>query len=389
MTGDAAVRGIRQIDARPTHRIDRTRNQTRPITARRFPKVYGNPARAPCPWRVSGEKQKIWESICTWGAKPSGWMLNKQVTDDQGDEYTFDRLLLATGGDPIRLKSPSGELPADRVIYFRTLADYHRIRALTEQHQRFAVIGGGFIGSEMAAALSGLGKEVVIIFPEDGICARVLPPAVSQHLVRVFRDRGIRVLAGHMVQALQQNEKKITIHTDQGESVDVDGVVAGLGIRPNTALAADSGLIVEDGIQVDDHLRTSHPDIYAAGDVANFYNPTLEKRMRVEHEENANIMGQLAGQNMAGASNLYHHLPSVYSTLFQYSYDAVGELDPAAEMVFDWQEPLQKGTVYYLKQGRVRGVLLWNVSRGLDTARQLIAAPGPIHPEDLHGKITG
>ena len=104
------------------------------------------------------------------------------------------------------------------------------------------------------------------------------------------------------------------------------------------------------GIEVDAFLRTSHPDIFAAGDVVNFYNPVLDKRMRVEHEENANLTGMLAGHGMAGQPTAYEHLPCVYSTLFECSYDAVGELDPRLDIVYDWQEPFRKGTAYYLEK---------------------------------------
>ena len=118
----------------------------------------------------------------------------KRLIDDQGNTYLYDRLLLATGGEPIRMGADH-----ERVIYFRTLADYHRLRKLAEIGQRFAVIGGGFIGSEIAAALSGLGKEVMMIFPENGIGARVLPREISVFLNTTFREHGVRLLDGQMV----------------------------------------------------------------------------------------------------------------------------------------------------------------------------------------------
>ncbi len=197
----------------------------------------------------------------------------------------------------------------------------------------------------------------------------------------------MRVLAGHLVQSIDPDETGVTVSTDQGETLRVDGVVAGLGIRPNIALAQAAGLATGDGIHVDAAMRTSHPDIFAAGDVANFYSPVLDRRMRAEHEENANLTGMLAGQGMAGQPGRYETLPSVYSTLFDLTYDAVGDLDPRLPVVYDWEEPFQKGAVYYLDGSRVRGVLLWNLSRGLDVARQLIAGPGPFHATDLIGRI--
>ena len=169
--------------------------------------------------------------------------------------------------------------------------------------------------------------------------------------------------------------------------IEADGVVAGLGIQPNVALAEQAGLAVEDGILVDEHLRTSQEAIYAAGDVANFPNPALGRRLRVEHEDNANTMGAAAGRNMAGAARPYTHLPFFYSDLFDLGYEAVGDLDARLETVADWKEPYREGVVYYLGDGRVRGVLLWNVWEQVDAARRLIAEPGPFRAQDLRGRL--
>jgi NADPH-dependent 2,4-dienoyl-CoA reductase/sulfur reductase-like enzyme len=167
----------------------------------------------------------------------------------------------------------------------------------------------------------------------------------------------------------------------------VDGVVAGIGIQPNSQLAQEAGLAVDNGIVVDEFLRTSQPDIYAAGDVAAFNDQTLGVRRRVEHEDNANTMGRLAGRAMAGGVTPYQHLPFFYSDLFELGYEAVGDVDARLEMVADWTEPYREGVVYYLQAGRVRGVLLWNVWEQVDAARQLIAEPGPFQPADLKGRL--
>jgi 3-phenylpropionate/trans-cinnamate dioxygenase ferredoxin reductase subunit len=173
-----------------------------------------------------------------------------------------------------------------------------------------------------------------------------------------------------------------------GERVlEADGVVAGIGIEPNVELARAAGLEVENGIVVDASLRTSHPDIFAAGDVASFANPALGVRLRVEHEDNANTMGRMAGRAMTRQSVSYDHLPFFYSDLFELGYEAVGEVDSRLETVADWKEPYREGVVYYLRDGRVRGVLLWNVWEQVDAARRLIAEPGPFRPEDLKGRL--
>jgi NADPH-dependent 2,4-dienoyl-CoA reductase/sulfur reductase-like enzyme len=163
--------------------------------------------------------------------------------------------------------------------------------------------------------------------------------------------------------------------------------VAGIGIAPNLGLAKEAGLAVNTGILVNEFLRTSQPDIYAAGDVAEYYDHTLGVRRRVEHEDNANTMGRLAGRAMAGDAEPFWHLPFFYSDLFELGYEAVGEVDARLETVADWREPYHEGVVYYMQAGRVRGVLLWNVWGQVDAARHLIAEPGPFQPADLIGRL--
>ncbi len=308
----------------------------------------------------------------------------KRVVDDKGDVFTYEKLLLATGGRP-RL-FPFGE---DEIIYFRTLSDYRRLRALTETGRRFAVIGGGFIGSEIAAALALNGKKVVMIFPGKDIGDRVFPRPLAEFVSNFYKQKGVEVLAGEKVIGLELRGNQRVLKTGTNREITVDGVVAGIGIEPSVELAQTIGLKVDNGILVDEFLRASLPDIYAAGDVAAFNNPALGKRIRVEHEDNANTMGRLAGRNMAGKSELYSHLPSFYSDMFELGYEAVGELDSRLETFADWKRPNEEGVLYYLQSGRVRGVLLWNVWEQVETARKLIAEPGPFTRENLRGRLKG
>jgi NADPH-dependent 2,4-dienoyl-CoA reductase/sulfur reductase-like enzyme len=383
MTAAAAVQGIREVD--PSGSIGL-------ISAEGHP-PYNRPPLSKGLWKGK-PLESIWRHTESQGVTahlgPTVRHLdpqNKQVTDDQGTVYGYSKLLLATGGTPRRL--PFG---GEQIIYFRTLVDYERLRALTRAGQQFAVIGGGFIGSEVASALAMNGKKVVMVLPEAGIGSRVFPIDLAKFLNDFYQQKGVDVLAGQLVSGLETRGDRAVVKTrnsqGQGErEVVADGVVAGIGIQPNVELAQAAGLEVENGIRVDTSLRTSHPDIYAAGDVANFYNPALDKRLRVEHEDNANSMGRLAGQAMAGRTVAYDHLPSFYSDLFELGYEAVGEVDSQHETVADWKEPYREGVVYYLQDGRVRGVLLWNVWGQVESARKLIVESGPFRPEGLKGRL--
>lgn len=226
-----------------------------------------------------------------------------------------------------------------------------------------------------------------MLFPEEGIGGRLFPRELSEFLNDFYRQKGVDVQSGEKVVDLESRGAQAVLRTQKGKTFAVDGVVAGLGIAPSTDLAQKAGLDVYDGIVVNELLRTNHPDIHAAGDVALFYNPALGKPIRVEHEDNANTMGRAAGQAMAGRGEPYHHLPFFYSDLFELGYEAVGELDARLEAVADWKQSNREGVVYYLQHGRVRGVLLWNTWDQVDAARRLIAEPGPFRPTDLKGRL--
>jgi 3-phenylpropionate/trans-cinnamate dioxygenase ferredoxin reductase component len=312
---------------------------------------------------------------------------NKSVTEDRGTMYGYEKLLLATGGTPRRLAAD-----CDEIIYYRTLDDYYQLRALVEQRRRFAVVGGGFIGSEIAAALAMSGREVVMIFPGEAIGDRMFPRDLAEFINEFYRQKGVELRGGQQALGAAKRGDKFVLKTRgvkymREDEIEADAVVAGLGIRPNADLARQAGLTVGDGICVDSALKTSNCDVYAAGDAAEFFNPALARPLRVEHEDNANSMGEAAGRSMAGQAVNYDHLPFFYSDLFELGYEAVGQLDSRLETVADWKEPHREGVVYYLQEGRVRGVLLWNVWGQLGAARQLIAEAGPFRPADLKGRL--
>lgn len=364
MAADSAIHGIRKVD--PSGAIA--------MICEELHSPYDRPPLSKSLWK-DAQFESIWRSqhnldvALHIGKKIVNLdAANKTATDNTGNVYTYEKLLLATGGSVRRL--PDSD---ENVIYFRTVNDYHKLRELCERGTDFVVIGGGFIGSEIAAALAMNNKQVTMIFPEAGIGARVYPPALSEYLNNYYREKGITLHVSDTVKSIRKAGAKVIVTSKNGIEIAADGIVAGLGIQPNTDLAEQAGLTIDNGIIVDELLRTSNPDIYAAGDVANFYSTLLQKRMRVEHEDNANVMGEMAGRNMAGQSNPYHYQPFFYSDLFDLGYEAVGELDAGLDIVEDWKEPFHKGVIYYLREGHVSGVLLWNTWNQVETATQLIA----------------
>jgi 3-phenylpropionate/trans-cinnamate dioxygenase ferredoxin reductase component len=368
MTGDAATQGIRDHDADGS--ITLVGSELHP--------PYKRPPLTKGLWS-GGDEAKIWRGTADRGVDlvlgrsiVSLDLDAKRATDDAGDEYAWEKLLLATGGTPRELGNADGD-----VIYFRTLDDYRKLRALADGGAHVVVVGGGFIGSELAAALTGAGARVTMLFPEAAIASRVFPSPLAQFVTEYYREKGVEVLTGETVESVQGG----VLTTGTGRVVEGDAVVAGLGIVPNVALADAAGLQVDNGIVVDEYGRV---DVFAAGDVANFPLVALGHTARVEHEDHAVTHGKTVGANMAGAGQPYDHLPSFYSDLFDLGYEAVGDVDARLETVERWDEPNRKGVVAYVDgDRRPRGFLLWNTWDKLDEARKLIRAAQPVDEGSL------
>lgn len=380
MTADAAARGIREIDKSGKIVVlgaEKHPPYNRPPLSKKL--WQGKPFDSI--WRKTAEAHV---ELRLETAVVDGDAVKKTVADNRGQVYAYEKLLLATGGTPRRLA-----FAGEEVIYFRTLDDYLRLRERAQPGTAVAVIGGGFIGSEIAAALAMNDCQVTMIFPDPSIGAHIYPPALSNFISDYYQKKGVALRTGETVQTIEKSGSKFSIKTNKDQPLAADAVIAGIGIEPEVTLARSLGLKVDNGIVVDELLCTTQPDIYAAGDVANFYNSALDRRLRVEHEDNTNTMGAMAGRNMAGHSERYHHLPYFYSDLFDLGYEAVGLLDARLEIVEDWKERFHEGVVYYLQDGHVRGVLLWNTWGQVNAARALIGTPGRFTPESLKRRISG
>lgn len=377
MAAESAMRALREAD--PGGTIGAFGAESHP--------PYDRPPLSKALWKGTPESD-IWRDVQSTGARlhlgrriESIDPRSASVVDDRGIAHGYRKLLIATGGSPRRLRG-SG----DRILYYRTVDDYRRLRDLASERLRIAVVGGGFIGMEIAAALRMQGREVEMFVDEDGLGTRLFPDDLSSFLVEYYRRQGVVVRTLGRVD-VEERGRGVVVRTGSGAEFEADVAVVGIGVSPNVELAQGAGLTVGDGIEVDGFLRTSAPDVYAAGDVASFHQPILGERIRVEHESNANAMGRAAGLAMAGQPAPYDELPFFYSDLFDLGFEAVGELDPRLETFADWKEPFRKGVVYYLAKGRVRGALLWNTWDQADNARRLIEEAQPVRKSELKGRL--
>ena len=302
-----------------------------------------------------------------------------------GSTVGYGKLLLATGAEPRVLAVD----PGPRVIYYRTAADYQRLRAVATEGSHVAVIGGGYIGSEITSALVQNGVQVTLVLDLEDVQEQMFPRALAATLTKAFADRGVTVVHGS-VEGGQEDDGGVRIRLGDGTSITADAAVIGVGVIPRTGLAEAAGLEVDNGVVVDEHLRTSDADVYAAGDVASYPDALLGRR-RVEHVDHAEKSGEHAGKVMAGADESYDYTPFFWSDILDYGYEAIGETSSRLDMVEDWKDgEVGTGVVYYLKSGQVRGVLLWNVWDSVDKARALIeeTAETPVpDPESLRGRI--
>ncbi len=300
-----------------------------------------------------------------------------------GQVLGYEKLLLATGGTARTLAIPGAELPG--VFTLRTLADGEAIRAAARPGKRALVVGGSFIGAEAAAALAMRGLAVEVVFPTGRLLEKVLPGEVSAWLHEHYAAHGVRLLPGRRPARLEGKAHIERAVLDDGATLEADLLVAGIGIVPDTALARAAGLALDErgAVLVDEFLHTSDPSIYAAGDIANWPDPTFQKRLRVEHWDVARQQGLRAGRNMAGEAKPYTAVPYFYSDLFDIALEAWGDLSPWETTVL--RGPLDSGRFYlfYFAQGRLGGVLAANPG---DEERKLL--PALVRGRGAYGEIA-
>jgi 3-phenylpropionate/trans-cinnamate dioxygenase ferredoxin reductase component len=295
-----------------------------------------------------------------------------QVALDDGTRLHYDRLLLATGAEPRRLSIPGEAL--DGVLYLRSVEDSDALRERLDRGGSVVVVGAGWIGAEVAASARQRGVDVAVIDPHSVPFERVLGVEVGAIYRDIHTDHGVQMLLGTGVAAFEGATAVERVRTSDGRTLDCDFVVVGVGAQPRTALAAQAGVYVDDGIVVDEHLQTSMPGVFAAGDVAMAHYPFYGRRIRVEHWANALHQGPVAARNMLGRSEAYDRLPYFYSDQYDVGMEYAGYARSWDRVVFRGDPASREFIAFWLVDDRVvagMNVGVWDVT---DDIQNLIRA---------------
>ena len=296
-------------------------------------------------------------------------------------EIGYDRLLLATGSTPRRLGVADGSGAA--VAYLRTIEDSRRLKADLRPGRRVAVIGGGWIGLEVAAAARTAGCTVTVVEALEKPLLRTLGPEVADVFATLHEAHGVHLRTKVSVSAVVADGERYVVRLDDGSSVDADLLVVGIGVAPNTDLAATAGLATDNGVVVDEHLRTSDPDVFAAGDVANAYHPRLGRHLRVEHWDNALEQGLAAARSMLGSDEAYDRLPYFFTDQYDLGMEYVGSIGPDGydEVVLRGDVTGGVFTAFWLADGRVLAGMHANDWDAMGPMRRIVG--GSVDPAVL------
>ena len=310
----------------------------------------------------------------------------KTLTLANGASLRYDKLLLATGSRVKTLPIPGSDL--EGVHYLRTIDDSRAIAQAMNGASRAVIVGAGFIGSEVAAVCKTAGLEVTVLEIQPQPMAHILGEEMGAIYASLHTSRGIDLRLGEGISEIRGNARAEQVVTDQGNSIDCDFVVIGVGISPDTSIAESAGLGVDSGILVNEFCQTSHPDIYAAGDVANWYHPGLGHRLRVEHWDNALNQGAAAAKSMLAAPEPYSPTLYFWSDQYDLNIQYLGHATEWDEVAVRGDPAEEKFTAFYLKDGSVHGALVVNNFRDIRPTRTLIGQKTPVDASSLSDEST-
>ena len=274
-------------------------------------------------------------------------LTKKRLHADSGEVFEYETLLIATGARARKLDCPGNDLP--NVFYLRSLGDSRKIRERATKSKQAVVIGGGFIGMEVASVLSQKNIETSLIIRENRVWSRVFTPAMSEFFERYYLSRGVKLVKNESIASLQGSDR-LEVSLSSGRKISCDMVVAGVGASAVTEVLAKSGLAVENGIMVNEYLETSQAGIFAAGDVANYVDKMFDKRRRVEHWDNAVSQGQHWAGIISGERRPFLHVPYFFSDVFDLSYELWGDSEGATQTIGRGDLSSSSFSVWWLKR---------------------------------------
>lgn len=282
----------------------------------------------------------------------------KRLILHDNDEFGFKKLMIATGARPRTLNIPGSRL--QNLFYLRTLNDSKSIRNTADKAKHALVIGGGFIGMEVAAVLAEKGIEVAMVLNDDRVFKRLFSPEMSRFFESYYAARGVRLIKSMSVIEFRGDGAVNSAVLRDGQNIQCDLVVAGIGVRPAIEVVTNSGLDLGDGILVNEYLQTSHPDVFAAGDAANYQDVLFGKRRRVEHWDNAVSQGQYCARSLMGDRTPFRHVPYFFSDVFDLSYEYWGDSSGADQAIHRGDVSSNSFSVWWLHQQRVVAAFTMN-----------------------------
>jgi NADPH-dependent 2,4-dienoyl-CoA reductase/sulfur reductase-like enzyme len=292
---------------------------------------------------------------------------------DDGSSKRFDQLLIASGATPRRLDVPGFDL--ENVFTLRRLADSQAIRDAARSSRQAVVVGAGFIGMEVAASLSQLGVEVTLVHRGQGLFEILRARQVEQFLSELYGRKGVQLVLADEVAQFGGRGKLDSVETKRGQTFQADLAVVGIGVAPTTAWLDGSGLELDDGVVVNERWETGAEGVWAAGDVARFYDPIFARRRRIEHWSNANYAGTEVGRLIAGADGGFNIVSTFFSEVFGFTFKVFGDIDVSDEIVFRGALEDRKAIGFYLDGDRLVGCLLVGQDEETENRlKELIAA---------------
>jgi NADPH-dependent 2,4-dienoyl-CoA reductase/sulfur reductase-like enzyme len=311
----------------------------------------------------------------------------REIEIEGGKRFRFRQLLVASGARPRRLDSPGADLPG--VFSLRALADATVILEAADEAREALVIGGGFIGMEVAASLRHLGLEVTLVNRASGLFQALEAPELEREVAVFFSDNDVNLLLPDEVAAFRGRSHVDSIETEMGKTLATDFVVAGIGVEPVVDFLEGSGLELDNGVVVNERFETNVPGIFAVGDVANFYDPLYKRHRRIEHWSNANYQGVEGGRRLAGASGSYDTVSTFFTEIFGLTVKVFGDLSSHDELIVRGSLSDRNLLGFYLRRGRLVATLLTGQTEETEEGlKRLIKDRAVLASDDLDDEST-